>query len=743
MSQRTVLKLLAFSLGANSIGIQIILLRQFMTVFYGNELVFGVVLALWLLWVGCGSAVGHVWWKRRTPSLRVFAYGVVLQLMITCGLFIAVKYVRLLCAVPYGEFLSFGHILGFAALSLLFPAVLVGFLFALVAGLYDHTAETDSAAVVYSYEALGTVAVGLAFTFLPAVWSGFHSLMLLAVLQLIFLLSVTRSKAILIGGVLLVAVLFSAWPQKFETVLLNKYWHTVDETFQLTDWRYTRFGQSAIVDWGGEKILYHNGIKVSSLENTMDNQALAATVLVQHPHPQKILCIEGNSSGLALECAKWGVQVDVMEVDGAMFRFAQQHMSTDQQHAWTSNAIRVQIADARRVLKRANNAWDMIIVNVGAPTTALSNRYYTSSFFRLAKNSLATDGLLALCHFPAGENFLGDELLSLNTILTTTLSNEFSDLLMLPGDDAIYFASNSTSSLSRSVPELEQRYNRLHPDFDYFDVSMLSYIYQPSRIDDFAALLHSSSEKRLNSDFTPVSYLYDFLIWHKIVRGHNTISGTLFSLSSKSLLILLLAGLVVGLLILFMFPSTIINPLLIRMAAAVIGFAGMTFSVVLLLAFQTLFGYIYTWVGLAMAAYMAGTAAASLLVVKKMSSANTRFALTGLLLFTITTLLFFLPIIQLVSHFDSALLFLSLFILAGALVGAAFPLLCRFYSQVSGESELGSIYAADVIGGAVGAFLISSFFIPLYGFFYTLLLTAIFCAAECLLLVLRGKRRQV
>ena len=52
MAQRTTLKLLAFALGAASLGIQVLLLRQFMTVFYGNELVIGLVLALWLEWLG-------------------------------------------------------------------------------------------------------------------------------------------------------------------------------------------------------------------------------------------------------------------------------------------------------------------------------------------------------------------------------------------------------------------------------------------------------------------------------------------------------------------------------------------------------------------------------------------------------------------------------------------------------------------------------------------------------------------
>jgi spermidine synthase len=380
----------------------------------------------------------------------------------------------------------------------------------------------------------------------------------------------------------------------------------------------------------------------------------------------------------------------------------------------------------------------MIIVNVGAPTTALSNRYYTDSFFHQAKTSLNENGVLALCHFPAGEHFLGEELLALNKIVLNTLQYEFSNVLALPGDNAIYFASNS-EMLSSSLPELEQRFLNRNPVFQYFDVSMLTYIYQQSRIDDFTALLNSSTEKGINNDIKPVSYLFDFLIWHKIVRGENKIIRAIVSTNLKTLLLLLAVALFVICVFLLIFSNKKIKLMRIRMAAAIIGLAGMVCNIILLLSFQTLFGYIYTWVGLAMAAYMAGTAGASLLIVNMMPADKARSVLVGLFLITITILLLLLPIIRILANLASPILYIFLFMMAGALIGAAFPLLCRLFSTISGNMELGRIYAADVLGGAVGAFFVSSFLAPLYGFFNTLIMTAFLCMAGLVLVVVHKK----
>ena len=56
------------ALGAAAVATQIILLREFLSVFHGNELVIGIVLAWWMVLTGTGSFLGrssHRWAPRR------------------------------------------------------------------------------------------------------------------------------------------------------------------------------------------------------------------------------------------------------------------------------------------------------------------------------------------------------------------------------------------------------------------------------------------------------------------------------------------------------------------------------------------------------------------------------------------------------------------------------------------------------------------------------------------------------
>ena len=55
----------AFSLGFTAIITQIILLREFLTVFYGNELIIGIVLTNWMVLTAIGAGIG-----RKTLTFR-------------------------------------------------------------------------------------------------------------------------------------------------------------------------------------------------------------------------------------------------------------------------------------------------------------------------------------------------------------------------------------------------------------------------------------------------------------------------------------------------------------------------------------------------------------------------------------------------------------------------------------------------------------------------------------------------
>ena len=67
----------------------------------------------------------------------------------------------------------------------------------------------------------------------------------------------------------------------------------------------------------------------------------------------------------------------------------------------------------------------------------------------------------------------------------------------------------------------------------------------------------------------------------------------------------------------------------------------------------------------------------------------------------------------------SYFLFFGILLFTGILTGSVFPLACREFSRVVKNKKVGTIYAADLIGGCMGSLIASAFFIPIFGLYQT------------------------
>ena len=104
-------KLLFFSvtaLGISSVITQILLGREFLSVFYGNELVFGIILANWLLLTGIGAYLGKYSERIKNKVSLIFF----LQILVAILPFISIFLVRYLRNVlfPVGILVSIDKI---------------------------------------------------------------------------------------------------------------------------------------------------------------------------------------------------------------------------------------------------------------------------------------------------------------------------------------------------------------------------------------------------------------------------------------------------------------------------------------------------------------------------------------------------------------------------------------------------------------------------------------------------------
>ena len=154
------------------------------------------------------------------------------------------------------------------------------------------------------------------------------------------------------------------------------------------------------------------------------------------------------------------------------------------------------------------------------------------------------------------------------------------------------------------------------------------------------------------------------------------------------------------------------------------GLGGMSAEIVLLLAFQALYGHVYWLVGLVVAAFMVGTAAGAGWLERRSEAGRTALValLGGLGLY-----IWLLPFVLQVSAPLAPLIVPLLALLGGGLVGAAFPVAVNLTHGEAGF-RVGLIYAVDLVGGCLGALLASVLWIPLLGIPYTCALLGLWMA---------------
>jgi spermidine synthase len=168
---------------------------------------------------------------------------------------------------------------------------------------------------------------------------------------------------------------------------------------------------------------------------------------------------------------------------------------------------------------------------------------------------------------------------------------------------------------------------------------------------------------------------------------------------------------------------------------AATGFTLMALQIILLLAFQSIYGYVYHQLAILIGLSMAGIALGSWLGMRRAGiggrSAHRALCSTQLLLaLSCPVLMLLISLLTRISGTATTWLaaqcvFPALAALTGALGGYQFPLATKIYLADSTRTQrLGTLYAIDLLGGCAGALVLSGYLIPVFGFWKTASLVA-------------------
>jgi len=732
---------------------QALMARELLVGFTGNELSIGLVLGSWLALEALGSGVlGRLAARQRSGSSSYATLQVILALVMPLSLYGAVT-VRGVIGVTPGEGVSLFPML-WASLLILAPLGLVdGAMFAFGCQAYTRlaAAEGTSISAVYVLEAVGGIIGGLVFTylFIPYLQS-IQIVLILAALNLAsaasILLKAMRSPGdrpsragLAVVVLLLLAgafVLLPANAGRAHRWLVRQQWIP----YQVVGYQNSIYGNLAVIQSERQYTFFANGIPVltAPMPDTALVEEIAHLPLLFRDPPHKVLVVGGGAGGLLHELLQYPVeQVDYAEPDPTLIQVVERFPTPLTESELADPRVQVHPVDGRLLVRQmstqARHPYDLLVASLPYPSTLQLNRLYTEDFFRLARSVLADDGVLVVTS-PGAPAYMSPGIRDLNASLYDALSRAFPHVHVIPGETNLWLASPGLDLAAVPGAVLEGRWEERRVPARLMNVQHIRYKLRPDRLRWFWDSLRAGEPVKPNTDLHPSGLLYGLLYWSELFSPG--LSRYLTALTRLSLAHLIAPVLVLILVVVVV--RTRRSPLVtVPFAIATTGFAGMTFDLVVIFAFQTLYGYVYQQIGLLIMAFMAGLSLggwwmAHWLRGSPAGGGQPTPLWPALLRLEVAIVLYLaaFPLTLWVLHRVTPepgqfawvrLALLGLNAAAGFLVGLEFPLANALYLPATagvGETA-GILYAADLVGACLGAVAVSVALMPALGILET------------------------
>ncbi|KPJ60406.1 MAG: hypothetical protein AMJ46_06500 [Latescibacteria bacterium DG_63] len=726
MNLRFRLRIGWIAMGFTSMVAQVTLMRELMVVFYGNEISLGVVLANWLLWTGVGSfGLGRYVdrLKRRLPLL-VLCF-VLLSLLLP-ALIVGVRGARLLWGISPGEIVGFAPMF-YASFLLVAPiCILCGFLFALNCRILDLRLRDAVTQVgrVYIFDATGAALGGVLFSYVMIQnLSHFEIAAVVGVIDcavaLLLALKENRLLSWMSGFILVLFAAFSwLWVGELEQRSNRLRWGDLE----LLRSKESVYGNIAVISRLDQRSFYENGLLMFSSPDIFSAEEAVQFTLLEHPNPNTVLLLGGGVANCVQEILKHEVShVDYVELDPQIVQLAREFLPFN--HALEDPRVTIIHMDGRFFVKTTKSTYDCVILNLPDPFTAQLNRFYTVEFFEEVRRILNPHGIFSF-RVTSAENYIGDELGDFLSSARGTLRKVFPETVVIPGESNIFIAANTPHLLTLEPDTLIKRLRERGVATTYVREYYLPYRMSSKRAEYLLGRIEES-RKSTNSDFRPISYYYNIVLWSTYF--HTPIRRVLSALSHIQLWHVLL---VVAALAFLALPLSIrYRSLPVLLGVATTGSAEIIMEVVCMLAFQVLYGFVYSRIGLITASFMAGLTSGGLLMVSIQKKRDLTLSHFGLLqtavciypLLLVASFQLFSRAVSPSTLFFIEVLFPFLTFFAGFIGGLQFPLANKL--SLFREKEVGmvagKIYGIDLFGSCIGALFASSVLIPILGIFET------------------------
>ncbi|MCU0598638.1 MAG: hypothetical protein MUE70_05175 [Desulfobacterales bacterium] len=661
--------------GVSSVVTQLLVIREFLSQFNGNEFIVALILFNWLFIGALGTFIASFAGSKANPR-RLALASIGLAILSPLEL-IGIRLLRDIFFI-YGSSVGFYQTFAFSFLTIFPYSLLLGFVLPYSLIVARNLIPGFSGTRVYIIDNIGDVLGGVLFSF-------------------ILVFTVTPLQAICIANLMLVAAswwlaspgsrpvsLFKIGAISALMVMAAGVWFEKATLkppgMELAFYKESKYGRIAIIKDNDQHSLYLDGKPVFSSQNDDLAEETIHYPLAQLNQANHILLFSAEGGAMS-EIEKYQpLTVDYIEIDSvvsdALFRFG---------FVNPIHGLAAIHQDGRAYLARSEKIYDAIVMNLPEPDTFQINRFYTDRFFSLAKNHLFPGGIFSFS-IEGFDNYPTDAQMVKISSLYHTARKIFRHVLLLPGQRIFFLCCDHP--LNPDIPRLLDEKN-IHARYIkgsyYGNLSNEKIRYLNELI---------QSDVPVNSDYSPHLIRLMFTEWFK---KFSTSPGGLMGALALTLLIYLARISRVE----FLLFST--------------GFMIMGSEILVVFVFQICFGYIYQQIGTIVTVFLAGLFPGAILgeAIRKRGRQVlllTDAALIVLILVLISALLFGGD--QLTPGF------IVVFGFAVSLAcGCQFPV--ALHLRGGGKKAMIDVFSADLMGAAFGILAVSVILIPYLGIIWS------------------------
>jgi len=348
-----------FGLGFISISTQIYLLREFLYVFQGNELILGVALANWMLLTGFGAFIGR--FSKQMNEREPFILFLLVMLSIIPVLTVLKLDIWRSVVFPTGTMVGLKEIF-YTSLLLQTPVCFVsGFLFTALATLAPKSKGNNPLGGAYAIESLGSMVAGVLVNFIFLwIMGAFPGMKIIAVIFLATVIIYTFSMNGIAPKVLVpliaIGIVIGLYSFSFTHFSLSMLY----EGQEVVEDRETPYGRVVVTENKGQQNVYENGMLLFSSGNLIRDEESVHFAMIQHDNPNRVLLLSGGLSGAIPEIMKYDPElVDYVELNPALTGMQAASGPDD-----TTSPVRYINTDGRRYLFRVDTTYDVVLMKL-------------------------------------------------------------------------------------------------------------------------------------------------------------------------------------------------------------------------------------------------------------------------------------------------------------------------------------------------------------------------------------------